>query len=70
MNTVGSISRAAAAVLAAAGILVSAGYAAGVEYDLVIANGHIIDGTGSPWYAGDVGIDAGRIAAKIGRAHV
>ena len=35
-------------------------------YDLVIRNGRIIDGTGSPWYAGDVGIRGGRIAA-IGR---
>jgi N-acyl-D-amino-acid deacylase len=26
------------------------------QYDLVIRNGHIIDGTGSPWYAADVGI--------------
>lgn len=34
--------------------------------DLLIRNGRIIDGTGSPWYAGDVGIRAGRIAA-IGR---
>ena len=33
------------------------------EYDLVIRNGHIIDGTGSPWYAGDLGIRDGRIAA-------
>lgn len=32
-------------------------------YDLVIRNGHIIDGTGSPWYSGDIGIRAGRIAA-------
>ncbi len=32
-------------------------------YDLVIRNGHIIDGTGSPWYAGDVAIRAGKIAA-------
>lgn len=32
-------------------------------YDVVIRNGHIIDGTGSPWYAGDVAIRAGRIAA-------
>jgi N-acyl-D-amino-acid deacylase len=31
-------------------------------YDLIIRNGHIIDGTGSPWYTGDVGIRAGRIA--------
>ena len=32
-------------------------------FDLIIANGHIIDGTGSPWYSGDVGIRGGRIAA-------
>jgi N-acyl-D-amino-acid deacylase len=32
-------------------------------FDLVIVNGHIIDGTGSPWYSGQIGIRAGRIAA-------
>jgi len=32
-------------------------------FDLVITNGHIIDGTGSPWYSGDLGIRAGHIAA-------
>jgi N-acyl-D-amino-acid deacylase len=32
-------------------------------YDLVIRNGHIVDGTGSPWYSGDIGIRNGRIAA-------
>jgi N-acyl-D-amino-acid deacylase len=63
MNTVRSIFCATAAVLMAAGLLVSVSHAAGGEYDLVIANGHIIDGTGSPWYAGDVAINAGRIAA-------
>jgi dihydroorotase/N-acyl-D-amino-acid deacylase len=31
-------------------------------FDVVIRNGHIIDGTGSPWYSGDVGIINGRIA--------
>jgi N-acyl-D-amino-acid deacylase len=35
-------------------------------FDTIILNGRIVDGTGSPWYAGDVGIRAGRIAA-IGR---
>ena len=40
--------------------------AQGVAYDLVIRNGRIVDGTGSPWYAGDLGIRAGRIAG-IGR---
>jgi len=32
-------------------------------YDTVIRNGHIVDGTGSPWYSGDVAIRGGRIAA-------
>lgn len=32
-------------------------------YDVLIRNGRIIDGTGSPWYAGDVGIRGGRIVA-------
>jgi hypothetical protein len=32
-------------------------------FDTVIVNGHIIDGTGSPWYSGDVGIRDGKIAA-------
>ena len=36
---------------------------AATPFDLVIENGHIIDGTGSPWYAADVGIRGGRIAA-------
>jgi N-acyl-D-amino-acid deacylase len=33
------------------------------SYDVLIRNGHIIDGTGSPWYSGDVGIRAGHVAA-------
>jgi dihydroorotase/N-acyl-D-amino-acid deacylase len=32
-------------------------------FDLVITNGHIIDGTGSPWYSGDIGVRDGKIAA-------
>jgi dihydroorotase/N-acyl-D-amino-acid deacylase len=32
-------------------------------YDIIIRNGHIIDGTGNPWYAADVAIQGDRIAA-------
>jgi dihydroorotase/N-acyl-D-amino-acid deacylase len=35
-------------------------------FDVIIEHGHVVDGTGAPWYAADVGIRAGRIAA-IGR---
>jgi dihydroorotase/N-acyl-D-amino-acid deacylase len=38
-------------------------FAADTPFDLVISNGHIVDGTGSPWYSGDIGIRDGRIAA-------
>jgi dihydroorotase/N-acyl-D-amino-acid deacylase len=37
--------------------------AAAQSFDLVIRDGHIVDGTGSPWYAADIGIRDGRIAA-------
>ena len=42
------------------------GYASAQQYDLAITNGHIIDGTGSPWYGADIGIKDGRIV-KIGK---
>ena len=44
-------------------ILSTFALAADPPFDLAITNGHIIDGTGSPWYSGDVGIRDGRIAA-------
>src|ERR1700704_3962135 len=38
-------------------------------YDIVIRGGRIIDGTGNPWYAGDIGIVGNRIVA-IGKLSV
>src|ERR1019366_7252720 len=50
-------------VLLAAGACALVASDASTPFDVVIANGHVIDGTGSPWYAADVGIRGGRIAA-------
>src|SRR6266849_8799984 len=33
------------------------------DYDLIIRNGHIIDGTRNPWYAADVAVSGDRLAA-------
>src|ERR1017187_2388401 len=61
--------RALRSSLLAFGTLIAAGACtlvasdASTPFDIVIANGHVIDGTGSPWYAADVGIRGGRIAA-------
>ncbi|HEY7615335.1 MAG TPA: D-aminoacylase, partial [Terriglobales bacterium] len=35
----------------------------GLPYDVIIRNGHIVDGTGNPWYAADIGIRGDRIVA-------
>jgi dihydroorotase/N-acyl-D-amino-acid deacylase len=45
-------------------------FADDAPFDLIIANGHVIDGTGSPWYAADLGVRDGRIAAigNLGKA--
>jgi N-acyl-D-amino-acid deacylase len=40
------------------------------SYDLVIRNGQVIDGTGSPAYAADIAIKGGRIAAIGQLGHV
>src|SRR5262249_1713856 len=49
--------------------LLLAGFAAialAQDFDVLIRNGRIVDGTGNPSYVGDVGIKAGKIAA-VGR---
>jgi dihydroorotase/N-acyl-D-amino-acid deacylase len=46
-----------------AGPAVAATPAGVASYDVIIANGRIIDGTGSPWYRADVAFRNGRIAA-------
>ena len=33
------------------------------QFDIVIKNGHILDGTGNPWYAADIGIRGDKIVA-------
>jgi N-acyl-D-amino-acid deacylase len=60
-----------------AGVLIAAAFAAiGIRslarqqaneaaesYDVIIRGGHILDGTGNPWYAADIGIRGDKIAA-------
>jgi N-acyl-D-amino-acid deacylase len=38
------------------------------EYDVILKDGHIIDGSGNPWVSGDVAIRKDRIAA-IGKLY-
>jgi dihydroorotase/N-acyl-D-amino-acid deacylase len=41
------------------------------EYDLIIRNGHVIDGAGNPWYSADIAVSGDRIAAigDLSQAH-
>ncbi len=50
---------------------IRAGNARDNEYDVIVKNGHIIDGSGNPWVSGDVAIREDRIAAigKLENAH-
>jgi len=48
--------------IVAIGLYIACTRPSAVGYDIVIRNGRLIDGTGSPWYSGDVGIRDGKIA--------
>lgn len=47
--------------LAASACAPSADTTAGSAYDVIIANGRIVDGTGNAWFPGDIGIRGDRI---------
>ncbi len=47
-------------------LLILALFQAQPSYDVVISGGRIVDGTGAPWFLGDVAINGDRVAA-IGR---
>src|SRR5262245_40096581 len=49
-----------AVVAVLAGLL--AGSAQIARYDLILKNGRIVDGTGSPWYRGDIALNGATIA--------
>jgi len=55
-----------ASVLGGMPLLLRAQAPAAVVFDVVLAGGRVVDGSGAPWYAADVGIRGDRIAA-IGR---
>src|SRR3954468_2405773 len=58
-----SRSIAAAALCLAACWLIARPSAQRPQFDVIIANGRIVDGTGAPWFRGDVGIVGDRITA-------
>ena len=57
------------AILAAGSLITAAPHsqqAPAAPFDVLIRGGRIVDGTGNPWFHGDVGIRDGRVAA-VGR---
>ena len=68
-KTIGITILLSAAVLAAVFAVAAAARpqeSAAPEFDVILANGRIVDGTGAPWFRGDIGLRGDRIQA-IGR---
>jgi N-acyl-D-amino-acid deacylase len=64
MGFVQSDTRVICYVFALIALFVSVPFSAGQEgYDLLLKNGHILDGSGNPWYLGDVAVKGDRIVA-------
>lgn len=63
MNRVGAPPWCAVPLVAVLFLAGCSGPAPEPAFDVLIINGHVIDGTGSPWYSGDVGIRDGHVAA-------
>src|SRR5713226_8123152 len=51
-----------------ASLLLLAASLPAADYDLIIRNARVIDGTGNPWFHAAVGVKKGRIAAVSGLA--
>jgi dihydroorotase/N-acyl-D-amino-acid deacylase len=49
--------------IALAAVLATTALGSAAQYDLIIRNARIVDGTGNPWYRGDVAVKADTIAA-------
>ena len=57
------VSPAAFTFVIAATVLIVQPAAQRPRFDVIVANGRIVDGSGAPWYRGDVGITGDRITA-------
>jgi len=65
-TVLGALVAAGACATAPPGGVAASPATSGYEYDVVIANGRLVDGTGNPWFYGDLAIRGDRIVA-VGR---
>ncbi len=63
MICAGALFAVGAAVVGMRSVARQEGNAGAESYDVIIRGGHILDGTGNPWYAADIAIRGDKIAA-------